>query len=472
MAIPASTIDQFARELAQALAPERVSRSRVVLEQHGGGETFVAVVPPDLVAIPHTTDEVVAIVDLARAHGVPIVPHGAGSSLEGHLAAVNGGVSVDLREMKRILRLDLDDLDVTVEAGVTRTQLEQHVRPHGTFFPVDPGADATLGEMASTRATGTTTVRYGGMRENVVSLTVVTAQGRVVRTASRARKSSSGYDLTRLFVGSEGTLGIITELTLRLQGIPEAIAAAVCVFPSVDAAVQTAIRTVQLGIPVARLELLDEVQMAGVPLVSELEYAAAPTLFLEFHGSEASVAEQAQEVGELASELGGSDFVWSIDQEERSRLWEARHKSLEICKALRPGCEVIATDVCVPISRLAECIREARDDIDANRLQATILGHVGDGNYHVAFLLDSDEPDELRRALEVHERMVQKALSLEGTCSGEHGIGQGKAKFLEQEHGVDGVDLMRAVKHAFDPDGIMNPGKVFDAPAPVYGRLS
>ncbi len=470
MAIATSTIDQFADELAQALAPERVSRAEAVLQQHGGGETVLGAVPPDLVAVPHTTDEVVALVNLAREHGVPVIPHGAGTSLEGHLAAVHGGVSVDMREMNKILRLDLEDLDVTVEAGVTRKQLDEHIRPQGVFFPIDPGADATLGGMASTRATGTTTVRYGGMRDNVISLTAVTAAGRVVRTASRARKSSAGYDLTRLFVGSEGTLGVITELTLRLQGIPDAVAAAVCVFPSVDAAVRTAITTVQMGIPVARIEMLDEAQMEGIPLVSDLEYEAAPTLFLEFHGSESAVTEQAKEVGEIAAEFGGSDFVWSLEQEERTRLWSARHMAWEAAKALRPGCEGMSTDVCVPISRLTECIREARADIDASGLQAAIVGHVGDGNYHVVFLLDPTDDDELTRALDVHERMVHKAISLDGTCSGEHGVGQGKAKYLELEHGPDAVDLMRGIKQALDPDGIMNPGKIFDAPAPVYGH--
>jgi D-lactate dehydrogenase (cytochrome) len=470
MAIATSTIDQFADDLAAALAPERVSRAEAVRAQHGGGETLLNAVPPDLVATPHTTDEVVALVNLAREYHVPVIPHGAGSSLEGHLAAVHGGVSVDMREMSRILRLELEDLDVTVEAGVSRLQLDEHIRPHGVFFPVDPGADATLGGMAGTSATGTTTVRYGAMRENVRSLTVVTAQGKVIRTASRAAKTSAGYDLTRLFVGSEGTLGVITELTLRVYGIPEAIAAAVCVFPSVDAAVQTAIATVQMGIPIARVEMLDAEQMRGMSLVSDLDYEAAPTLFLEFHGSEAAVTEQAKEVGEIATEFGGNDFVWSLEQEERTRLWSARHLAWEAAKALRPGCEGLSTDICVPISRLAECIQAAREDIDASGLQAAIVGHVGDGHYHVVFVLDPNDPDEMRRALDVHERMVHKSISVEGTCSGEHGVGQGKAKFLELEHGVEGVEVMRAVKHSLDPDGIMNPGKIIDAPAPTYGH--
>ena len=461
MAVAPSIIDLLAEELARSLAPERVTRNDAVREQHGGGESYLPSVPPDLVVFPTTTDEVVAVVDLAREHGVPLVPHGAGTSLEGHLAAVHGGISVDMGRMKRVLRLDLDDLDVTVEAGITRKQLDGQVRQHGVFFPVDPGADATIGGMVSAGASGTTTVRYGAMRENVLSLKVVTAQGHVISTASRARKSSAGYDLTRLFIGSEGTLGIVTEATLRLYGIPEAIAAAVCPFPSVDAAVQTAIRTVQLGIPIARMELLDEVQMEGVRRLSNLQHEALPTLFLEFHGTDAAVAEQAREVGEIAAELGGGDFAWSVEQEERTKLWAARHAAWESAKALRPGCEGMSTDVCVPISSLAACIRDVRDDVDASALTAAIVGHVGDGNFHVVFLLDPDDPDEIERALAVHERMVAKAISVGGTCTGEHGVGYAKAKFLELEHGPEAVELMRAVHDALDPDGIMNPGKIF-----------
>ncbi len=461
MAVAPTTIDLLADGLSRALAPDRVSRSEALRDQHGGGEAYIPSIPPDIVVFPTTSDEVVAVVELAREHGAPLVPHGAGTSVEGHLAAIRGGISVDMGRMDRILRLDLEALDVTVEAGVTRKQLAEYLGKQGVFFPVDPGADATLGGMVATGASGTTTVRYGAMRENVLSLKVVTAQGRVITTASRARKSSAGYDLTRLFIGSEGTLGIVTEVTLRVYGIPEAIAAATCSFPSVDAAVQTAVTTVQLGIPIARIELLDEVQMEGVRRLFELEQEPLPTLFLEFHGSEASVAEQAQEVEKIARELGGSDFAWSVEQEERTRLWEARHLAWDAAKALRPGCEGMSTDVCVPISKLAECLREVREDVDESDLTAAIVGHVGDGNFHVIFLLDRDDPAEVKRAHELHERMVRKAISLGGTCTGEHGIGCGKTKFLELEHGVETVALMRAVRGAFDPDGIMNPGKIF-----------
>lgn len=465
MAVAPTTIEVLAEELARALTPDRVSRSPALREQHGGGETYIPPVPPDIVVFPATIDEVVAVIGLAREHGAPVIPHGAGTSVEGHVAAIHGGISVDMGRMNRILGFDLEALDVSVEAGVTRMQLADHLGEHGVFFPVDPGADATVGGMVATGASGTTTVRYGSMRENVLSLRVVTAQGHVITTASRARKSSAGYDLTRLFVGSEGTLGIVAEATLRVYGIPESIAAATCSFPSVDAAVQAAINTVQLGIPIARVELLDEVQMEGIRRLCELKQEPLPTLFLEFHGSEASVAEQAREVEGVARELGGSDFTWSVQQEERTKLWEARHLAWEAAKALRPGCAGMSTDVCVPISELAECLRDVREDIDASGLVAAIVGHVGDGNFHVVFLLDPDDPAEIRRAQRLHERMIRRAIAVGGTCTGEHGIGVGKTKFLELEHGAESVALMRALRDTFDPDGIMNPGKIFPEPA-------
>ncbi|MCY4088234.1 MAG: FAD-binding protein [Actinomycetia bacterium] len=464
MAVAPTTIEVLAEELARALAPDRVSRSAALREQHGGGETYIPSVPPDIVVFPTTIDEVVTVIGLARELGAPVIPHGAGTSVEGHVAAIHGGISVDMGRMNRILGFDLEALDVSVEAGVTRMQLADHLGEYGVFFPVDPGADATVGGMVATGASGTTTVRYGSMRENVLSLRVVTAQGHVITTASRARKSSAGYDLTRLFVGSEGTLGIVAEATLRVYGIPESIAAATCSFPSVDAAVQAAINTVQLGIPIARVELLDEVQMEGIRRLCELKQEPLPTLFLEFHGSEASVAEQAREVEGIARELGGSDFTWSVQQEERTKLWEARHLAWEAAKALRPGCAGMSTDVCVPISELAECLRDVREDIDASGLVAAIVGHVGDGNFHVVFLLDPDDPAEIRRAQHLHERMIRRAIAVGGTCTGEHGIGVGKTKFLELEHGAESVALMRALRDTFDPDGIMNPGKIFPEP--------
>ncbi len=460
LALKSSTIEKLVAELREAVGSDAVATSDALREQHGGGETYHPVAPPDIVVFPSSTDDVVQIVKRCAAHGAPIVPHGAGTSLEGHLAALYGGVSIDLTRMNRVLAVNVADLDVTVEAGITRKQLEDRLARDGLFFPVDPGADATIGGMASTRATGTTTVRYGGMRENVISLTVVTATGEVVRTASRARKSAAGYDLTRLFVGSEGTLGIITEATLRAHGIPDAMAAAVSAFPSVEAAVECAMQVMQFAIPVARMELMDDVQMAAINELSNLSCAVSPTIFFEFHGSASVVEEHAREVGEIAAELGADDFVWSTDHEERTRLWEARHMAWYAALAMRPGSKGLATDVCVPISQLAASIHAVRADIDESGLTATIVGHVGDGNFHVVFLIDPDDPDELALAQEVNERMLRDALAREGTCTGEHGVGYGKIAILELEHGPAGIALMRAVKDALDPAGIMNPGKV------------
>ncbi len=388
---------------------------------------------------------------------MPVIAFGTGTSLEGNIAALRGGISIDLGGMDKVIEVNREDLDGRVEAGVTHRALNTWLRDSGLFFPVDPGADASLGGMAATRASGTNAVRYGTMRENVLGLTVVTADGEIVRTGGRARKSAAGYDLTRLFVGSEGTLGIITEVQLRLHGIPEAISAAVCPFESLEGAVDTVIATIQSGVPVARIELLDEVQIRACNLHSKLELPETPTLFFEFHGTEASVAEQAGMAGELADGFGGSDFRWARAAEDRSRLWAARHDAFWAVRELRPGAEVRATDVCVPISRLAECILETRADIDANGLLAPIVGHVGDGNFHVSFLLDG--PEEAGRADAVNHRMIDRALAMGGTCTGEHGVGTGKMAYLEQEH-PEGVKLMRRIKRALDPQGILNPGKV------------
>lgn len=463
MALATDVLDRLEADLRTALEPDRVTRSQAVRDQHGRDESWHEPAPPDIVVFPTSTEEVVAVVNYCRAAGVPMVPFGAGSSLEGHIAAVRGGVCVDMTRMNRILRLSVEDMDVTVEAGVTRLQLNARLRPEGVQFPLDPGADATIGGMTGTGASGTTAVRYGTMRENVLSLTVVTAAGQVVRTRSRARKSSAGYDLTHLFVGSEGTLGIITEITLRIHPTPEAVSAAVCPFPTLEAAVNCVIQTVQLGVPVTRIELLDEPQVDAVNRRFGLDYPLTPMLFLEFEGSAAGVVEQAQTVAEIASELGAGEFLWATEETERRKLWEARHGSLEANLALRPGSKPYTTDVCVPISRLAECLAETRRDIDETGLIGPIIGHAGDGNFHVCFLIDPDDPAELAAAEAAHERIVRRAIELGGTCTGEHGLGYGKARFLPLEHGAEGVELMRTIKHALDPDGIMNPGKGVDA---------
>jgi D-lactate dehydrogenase (cytochrome) len=402
---------------------------------------------------------VAAVVGLCAAQRVPVIPFGTGTSLEGHVAALRGGVCLDLSQMNRVLRVSPEDLDCTVEAGVTRKQLNEHLRDTGLFFPIDPGADASLGGMTATRASGTNAVRYGTMRENVLALTVVLADGRVIRTARRARKSAAGYDLTRLFVGSEGTLGVITEVTLRLYGIPEAMMAAVCPFPSIDAAVDTVVATIQAGIPIARIELLDEATMASVNAFSKLDYAVAPTLFFEFHGTVRGVEEQVAQVKEFAAEQGGVEFRWAANSEERSKLWQARHDAYYAALALRPGAKGWATDVCVPISRLAECIAETKRDLDRSSVFAVLVGHVGDGNFHLAFILDPGKPEEIAEASRLNDRMVQRAIAMDGTCTGEHGVGYGKMDFLIAEHG-EAVSVMRTLKQALDPDNIMNPGKI------------
>jgi D-lactate dehydrogenase (cytochrome) len=438
---------------------ERLTTSPSVLEQHGRDEGHHATLPPDAVVYAHSTADVVEIVKLCRAHRVPLIPYGTGTSLEGHVAALEGGICLDLSQMNQVLRVSPDDLDCTVEAGVTRKQLNDHLRDTGLFFPIDPGADASLGGMAATRASGTNAVRYGTMRDNVLSLEVVTADGRVVRTARRARKSSAGYDLTRLFVGSEGTLGVITQVTLRLYGIPEAVLAAVCPFPSVAAAVDTVVATIQSGVPIGRVELLDPFAMSAVNRHGKLDYPVAPTLFFEFHGTKGGVAEQVAIVKELAAAQGGTEFRWAASPEERNKLWQARHNAHYALMAMRPGCRAWPTDVCVPISRLAQCITETTADLKASPLQSGLVGHVGDGNFHVDFLIDPDQPEEMAEARRLNDRMVMRALAMDGTCTGEHGVGYGKMEFLTAEHG-EGVALMRIIKMALDPDNILNPGKV------------
>jgi D-lactate dehydrogenase (cytochrome) len=443
----------------RGLLGDRLSTSAAVCAQHGKDESYHAPHAPDAVAFAHSTEEVSAIVRLCADHRTPVIAFGTGTSLEGHVAALAGGVSVDTSQMSRILHVQAEDLDASVEAGVTRKQLNEHLRDTGLFFPIDPGADASLGGMAATRASGTNAVRYGTMRENVLALTVVLADGRVIRTARRARKSAAGYDLTRLFVGSEGTLGIITELTLRLYGIPEAVSAAVCAFPSIEGAVDAVILTIQSGVPVARIELLDEAQIAAINKYSKLDHKVAPTLFFEFHGSPAGVAEQAEMVKAIAADHGGADFRWATTSEERSKLWQARHDAYYAALALRPGSKGFATDVCVPISRLAECISETKRDLAQSPILYALVGHVGDGNFHLVFIIDPNRPEELAEANRLNDRMVARALAMEGTSTGEHGIGYGKMEFLLAEHG-EAVSVMRMIKKALDPNGILNPGKI------------
>jgi len=448
-------------DLTALLGDNRVSTNAGILDRHGHDESYHETHAPDVVVFPASTEEVAQIMKIARRHGAPVIPFGVGTSLEGHVAALEGGVSIDMGNMNRVLEVNDEDLDVLVQAGVTRKQLNSELRDSGLFFPIDPGADATIGGMAATRASGTNAVRYGTMRENVLGLTVVLADGRVIKTGGRARKSAAGYDLTRLFVGSEGTLGVVAEIRLRLYGIPEAIAAAVTPFPSIADAVNTVIRVIQSSIPVARIELLDEVQLDAVNRYSQLDYPVAPTLFFEFHGSEAGVAEQSGAVKAIADDFNAGEFRWSMLAEERNKLWQARHNAYYAALSLRPGSKGWPTDVCVPISRLADCIVETKQDIEAHNLLAPIVGHVGDGNFHTTIIIDHDDPTELKAAEEFNQRLVSRALAMGGTCTGEHGIGTGKMAFLEQEHGVEAVGLMRLLKQALDPENRMNPGKIF-----------
>ena len=463
----------FPAELLAALKAafgDRVSTAEAVRAHHGRDESPFDPQLPDAVVFAHTTEDVCTAVALCGRNGVPIIPYGNGSSLEGHLLAVEGGVSIDLSGMNRVLSIDIEDLTATVEAGVSRKALNEALRDTGLFFPIDPGADASLGGMSATRASGTNAVRYGTMRENVLDLTVVLADGRVVKTGTRARKSSAGYDLTRLFVGSEGTLGVITEVTVRLYPQPEAVSAAVCAFPTMGDAVRTVIETIQLGVPVARAEFVDALAIRAINRHSNLTLPESPTLFFEFHGTDASVKEQAERVQEIAAEHAGSGFAWATRPEERSRLWNARHNAFFAMLQLKPGCRAVTTDVCVPISRLAECVVETENDLRGAPLPCPIVGHVGDGNFHVAILIDPAKPEELAEAERLNRLIVGRALRMGGTCTGEHGIGLHKMGFLLEEHGADAVDVMRAVKHALDPRNLMNPGKIFSYTAETEHR--
>jgi D-lactate dehydrogenase (cytochrome) len=441
----------------------RLVTSRAVCEQHGNTMTWIENQPPDAVVFPQDTADVQAAVRICAKHRVPVIPFGAGTSLEGHINAPLGGVSIDFRDMNRVIEVHAEDLDCVIEPGVTRKLLNETLRDQGLFFPIDPGADASLGGMAATRASGTNAVRYGTMRDNVMSLKVVLANGEIMTTASRARKSSSGYDLTRLMVGSEGTLGVITELTLKLHGIPEAVGAAICPFPSVEAACNATILTIQSGIPVARIELLDELQVKACNAYSKLTLPEKPLLLLEFHGTDAGVAEQSQRFGEIAADLGGGPFEWTTKAEERTRLWQARHDGYYAACALRPGARSLATDVCVPISRLAECVTETQREVAERKLVAPIVGHVGDGNFHVALMVDIEDANEMKQVKAFMEKLTERAIEMGGTCTGEHGVGQGKMKYLLAEHGAPAMAAMRAIKKALDPDNIMNPGKMLPA---------
>jgi D-lactate dehydrogenase (cytochrome) len=456
----ARDLDQSVVAELRALLGERVSVSAAVREHHGKDESYFPYAPPDAVVFARSTEEVRDIVAICRRHRVPMIPYGVGTSLEGHILAVNGGVSIDLSGMNRIVAVREADLDATVQAGVTRKQLNEHIKHTGLFFPVDPGADATLGGMAATRASGTNAVRYGTMRENVLSLKVVLADGRVIQTSRRAKKSAAGYDLTRLFVGSEGTLGILTEVTVRLYPVQEAMSAAVCAFDSVDGCTRTVIQTIQAGVPVARCDIVCEKTIGAINRYKKTNYRVAPTLFFEFHGSKTSVVEQAETVQAIAKENGGMDFQWATRPEDRTQLWDARHNAYFACLQLRPGSRAVSTDVCVPISRLAECVHETMEDVKSYIAPVPLLGHVGDGNFHLMLLVDPARPEETELAKQFNRRLVERALRMEGTCTGEHGIGLGKKESLRMELGEDAVSLMRDIKRAFDPDNLMNPGKV------------
>jgi D-lactate dehydrogenase (cytochrome) len=437
--------------------------SQAVREQHAHTTTWLKPQPPDAVVFPQEAADVQDVVRVCARHGVPVIAFGAGTSLEGQVNAPAGGVCVDFRDMNRVLEVHVDDLDCVIEPGVTRKALNEHLRDQGLFFPIDPGADASLGGMASTRASGTNAVRYGTIRENVLALKVVRGDGEIITTGTRAKKSSAGYDLTHLFVGAEGTLGIITELTIKLRGIPETIAAAACSFTTVRGACQATIMAIQTGIPVARIELLNAEQVMACNSYSKLSLPETPLLLLEFHGNETEVAEQSRNFGEIARECGGGDFTWTTRPEDRTRLWQARHDVYWAVKALRPGAGAVATDVCVPISRLADCVTETEDDLKRLHLQSPIVGHVGDGNFHCSLLCDVNDADEMARGEEFMHRLVERAQSMGGTCTGEHGIGQGKQKYLESELGPGALEAMRAIKRALDPQNIFNPGKIIPA---------
>jgi D-lactate dehydrogenase (cytochrome) len=462
-AITAHTLRPLPDAMLQALREHfgaRCSTAHAVREQHGRDESSYPLTPPDAVVFCESTADVAFAVAQAAAHAVPVIPFGVGSSLEGHLLAVQGGLSVDVGRMTQIVQLNAEDLTVTVQAGVTREQLNREIKDTGLFFPIDPGANASLGGMAATRASGTNAVRYGTMRENVLGLQVVTASGDIIKTGTRAKKSSAGYDLTRLFVGSEGTLGVMTEITLKLYPLPEAVSAAICHFPSIDAAVRTTIQIIQMGVPIARCELLDAHAIRGVNQYSKLGLREAPMLLMEFHGSEAGVKEQAQTVQDLAREFGGEDFQWARTPEERTKLWTARHQAYFAALQMRPGCRCLSTDTCVPISLLAESINESVAEAEAAGLPFWIVGHVGDGNFHLSYLLDPTDPTEMATAERLSEQMVRRAIRLGGTCTGEHGIGLHKMGYLVEEAGEGAVAVMKSIKQALDPKNIMNPGKV------------
>jgi D-lactate dehydrogenase (cytochrome) len=449
-----NTLDQL-----EAQFGDRASRNKDILARHGRDESFHQPAPPDLVIYTRSTQEVADIVTQCAASKTPVIAFGVGTSLEGHVAALHGGVCIDLSEMNSVLKVNPEDQDVRVQAGVTRKQLNHELSSHGLFFPVDPGADATLGGMVATGASGTNAVRYGTIRENLLGLTVVMPNGEIIQTGGRARKSASGYDLTHLFCGSEGTLGVITEVQLKLHGRPEAHSAGVCAFETLEGAVDSVITIIQMGIPVARIEFLDAVQMKAVNQYSNLNYAQSPTLFFEFHGTAASVVEQSERVGEIVAQYGAADFIWSTKQEEQNKLWQARHDAYYASIALRPGCSGWPTDVCVPISRLTECIQLTKADIDQAGVLAPMVGHVGDGNFHLLLLVDTDNDEEMKTAMEINDRLIRRAIEMGGTATGEHGVGYGKLPYMALEHGAS-LEVMRQIKTSFDPDNIMNPGKV------------
>ncbi|OOV89179.1 FAD-binding oxidoreductase [Pseudomonas sp. MF4836] len=458
---PSHPLPQAFLDAMHQLLGDRFSTATAVREHHGRDESLYDPVLPDAVAYAHSVDDISAILGLCHQHRVPVIPYGSGSSLEGHLLAVHGGISLDVSAMDQVLSFEPQDLSITVQPGITRKALNEYLRASGLFFPIDPGADASIGGMCATRASGTNAVRYGTMRENVLGLTAVLADGRVMRSGSRAKKSSAGYDLARLFIGSEGTLGVISEITLKLHPQPEAISAAVCSFASVEGAVQTVIETIQMGVPVARAELVDTLAIQALNRHFKLTLQESPTLFLEFHGNAASVAEQAQTVEELADGNQGTGFQWATQQEERNRLWSARHNALFAFLQLKPGCRALSTDVCVPLSKLAECVVGAESDLRQSYLPAPIFGHVGDGNFHVCLLLDPNKPEELVEAERLNHAIVHRALAAGGTCTGEHGVGLHKIDFMVEEHGQVAIDTMRAIKQALDPQNLMNPGKIF-----------
>jgi D-lactate dehydrogenase (cytochrome) len=449
-------------EALKARFGERCSTALVVREQHGRDESaYTTVPPPAAVVFAESTADVAEVVKLASAHSVPVIPFGVGSSLEGHLLAIQGGISIDVSRMNKVLAVNPEDLTVTVQPGVTRKQLNDEIKSTGLFFPIDPGADASLGGMCATRASGTNAVRYGTMRENVLGLEVVTASGEVIRTGTRAKKSSAGYDLTRLMVGSEGTLGVMTEITLKLYPLPEAISAAVCSFPSIEAAVRTTIQIIQMGIPIARVELIDANTVRMVNAYARLGLREEAMLLMEFHGSPAGVKEQAETVQEIASEHGGNAFEWAVTPEERTRLWTARHNAYFAAIQSKPGCRAISTDTCVPISRLADCLLDSVTEADASGLPYFLVGHVGDGNFHFGYLIDPASSEEYATAEKLNHALVHRALRLGGTCTGEHGVGMHKMEFLRTEAGDGAIEMMRTIKRALDPKNIMNPGKIF-----------